>query len=72
LGDQRNGRQPVRPGGGEEEDGDKTGICGGRGHPAVVRVVDAVRHGGPTRRIRSERVHHATEFDDPGGALQGC
>jgi len=72
LDDQRNGRQPVWPGGGEEEDRNKTGICGGWGHLAVVRVVDTVRYDGLTRRIRSERVHHTTGLDDPGGVVQGC
>lgn len=72
MGDQRNDRQPVRPGRGEEEDGDKIGICGGWGHHAMVCVVDTVRHDGLTRSIRSERVHHAIELDDPGGVMQGC
>lgn len=69
--DQRNGRQPVRPGGGEEEDRDKTGIRGGGRHHAVVRIMDAVRHGCAAGRIRPEGVHHAARLDDPGAVLQG-
>lgn len=71
VGDQRDGGQPVRPGGGEAEDGDPARLRGGRRHRAVVRVVDAVRHGRTAGRVRPEGVHHAAELDDPGAVLQG-
>lgn len=71
VGDQRNGRQPVRPRGGEAQDGNTARLRGGRRDRAVVRVVDPVRGSRSAGRVRPERVHHATGLDDPGAILQG-
>lgn len=71
VGDQRDGEQPVRAGRGEAEDGDQARLRGDRRHRAVVRVVDAVRHGRSVGRVRPEGVHHAAELDDPSAVLQG-
>jgi len=69
--DHRNSHQQGWPTRGEEKNGYTIGIHGDRGPYVMVRVMDAIRRGGPVRCIRPKGIHFTAGFHDSGTVLQG-